>query len=114
VRYRVRATDGRDVESTAPFTGDPEPNLAYFVYDGVPDYVAGRSRFGPAAHVHTDLEKVPVYFFLIDAGDFQEVQHVEILPRNGYHWRLIVLTPCRLFRKVYYGQGSAPNRFGLR
>jgi len=40
VRYRVTATDMLGTSVTGPYADDPQPNFAYFVYDGVPDYEA--------------------------------------------------------------------------
>ncbi len=36
VRYKVLALDNFGSLATAPYTDDPQPNFAYFVYDGVP------------------------------------------------------------------------------
>ena len=38
VRYRISATDGLNASVTVPYADDPQPNFAYFVYDGVPDW----------------------------------------------------------------------------
>jgi len=40
VRYRVKATNGEDTVILLPAADDPEPNLAYFVYDGIPPWKA--------------------------------------------------------------------------
>ena len=44
VRYRITATDGLGASVTAPYADDPQPNFAYFVYDGVPAWTARSSR----------------------------------------------------------------------
>ena len=36
VRYRITATDSLGASVTGPYDDDPQPNFAYFVYDGVP------------------------------------------------------------------------------
>jgi len=36
VRYRITVSDTRGLSVTAPYADEPQPNFAYFVYDGVP------------------------------------------------------------------------------
>ena len=36
VRYRITATDTLGSSLTGPYEDDPQPNFAYYVYDGVP------------------------------------------------------------------------------
>ncbi|MBI4606899.1 MAG: lamin tail domain-containing protein, partial [Planctomycetes bacterium] len=89
VRYRVRARDGSAaaVESRSPRPLDPEPNLAYFVYDGVPAYVANhRSAFGLPGRRHTGLDVVPVYHIVADADDIEEAQYTPLPYEPAYKW----------------------------
>jgi hypothetical protein len=97
VRYRIVALDGgldgvpgSALEARSPRPSDPEPNYAYFVHDGVPDYVADqRSAFGPPGHVHTDLERVPVYHLLGRAQDIEELLYRRFSNEDSiYRWRV--------------------------
>ena len=38
VRYRITSTDKLGESITGPYADDPQPNFAYFVYDGVPEW----------------------------------------------------------------------------
>ena len=38
MRYRVSSTDELGASITAPYADDPQPNFAYFVYNGDPDW----------------------------------------------------------------------------
>ncbi|MBI4584818.1 MAG: lamin tail domain-containing protein [Planctomycetes bacterium] len=92
VRYRVSAVDGASpaAASRAPYPGDPEPNFAYFVQDGVPDYVAGeRSRFGEPGFTHKHLDKIPVYFMIGAPEDIEEAQYHRY-PDNDKTYRWLV------------------------
>jgi hypothetical protein len=91
VRYRIRAVDrgAQPAASVAPGPLDPEPNFAYFVYDGVPDYVAQhRSAFGPAGHVHTELDRVPVYHIVANGADVEEAQYTQYPEGGNHRWRV--------------------------
>jgi hypothetical protein len=75
VRYRIAAADERGGKGRLPLDDDECPNLAYFVWDGVPDYVAReRSAHGPVPHRHpaAGLAALPVYHLIMDARDLEE------------------------------------------
>lgn len=64
VRYRITATDTLGASVRGPYADDPQPNFAYFVYDGIPGWTganqpgvtapitfsAGILQNGPAAY----------------------------------------------------------------
>ena len=118
VRYRLVARDAASipVESYAPFREDPEPNLGYFVFDGVPDYVASeQSAFGQPGFAHTDLEKLPVYFIIGDQEEIRAVQFDE-LPVGEYDRYLFDVTFAydgRVYDHVRVRlRGSQTSRYG--
>ena len=117
VRYRVLATDGapQPASSRAPYPDDPEPNFAYFVYDGVPDYVASRhTGYGELGHRHTNLEKLPIYHMLMKQSDFDEMWYVERDARdNTYSWPLTVVHENRVYDHCGARLRGSPNsRYG--
>lgn len=61
VRYRITCTDSLGASRRAPFADDPSLNFACFVYNSLPDY-------GPVPA--SQLGKLPVYFLLTRAADF--------------------------------------------
>ncbi len=94
VRYRIQATAGGET-TTVPSPDDPQPNLAYFVYDGIPDYVADvRSEYGAAGYRHQreDLTTVPVYHLICKEEDLIECEYKEIsfgnkVARKEFSWQ---------------------------
>jgi hypothetical protein len=78
VRYRITISDLLGASAQAPFLDDQSLNFAYFVYNGVPDYVAS------TASVHQDgpgrvwssetINTLPVYHWLIRPQDMQSLQ----------------------------------------
>jgi hypothetical protein len=101
VRYRVRAADRAHVplERLSPRPRDPEPNHAYFVYDGVLDYIAGRrSAFGPPGHAHSRLDRVPVYHFIAAEADIEEAQYRRFpVDDNTYRWLVTFVHEDRVY-----------------
>ena len=65
VRYRIFATDLAGAAVRLPATDDPRKNYAFFVYDGVPDYIAGGQVFPTST-----LTTLPVYHWLTRSQDY--------------------------------------------
>jgi CotH kinase protein/Lamin Tail Domain len=77
VRYRVVATDALGASVRGPYADDPQPNFAYFVYDGVPDYTASlRPGVLPNQVYSGDvLDDVATYQLLANSQDVQNSQY---------------------------------------
>ncbi len=74
VRYRLKATDAQGRAFSAPPASDAEPNLAYFVYDGVPAWKAAiqpgsrDARLGELIQFDTNIMTQVQSYFLIAKG----------------------------------------------
>ena len=55
IRYRITATDGCGATIRAPYPDDPQPNFAYFVYDGVPPWTGKATPTSPDVTYPTSL-----------------------------------------------------------
>jgi hypothetical protein len=76
IRYRIRAIDRTGDSISAPYRDDPQPNFAYFVYDGLPAWRGSREpgrapivEYGPEV-----LGLLPVYHLIAKAIDVQRSQ----------------------------------------
>ncbi len=60
-----------------PYADDPQPNFAYFVYDGVPDYTASlRPGVSPnVVYSGNVLEEIATYQLIANATDVQNSQY---------------------------------------
>ena len=77
VRYRVHAADSAGAGGLTPFRDDPQPNFAYFVYDGVPSW-QGASEPGVTAAITFSpelLTSLPVYHLIAAEGDPDRSQY---------------------------------------
>ncbi len=65
IRYRISAEDTPGSGITVPYLDDPQPNFAYFVYDGTPDW-SGAIRPGdsPVNHPGSLMSSIATYFLL--------------------------------------------------
>ena len=78
VRYRITSADGSETAVRAPFLDDNQPNFAFFVYDGVPEWTgANQPGTDAAATFSRDLlNKLPTYHLIANATDVTNSQYV--------------------------------------
>lgn len=109
IRYRISASDANDNALTVPYSDDPQPNFAYFVYDGTPDW-SGSIRPGdaPVTYPGSLMSSVPTYTLLTTSAwtndsqfggyrgseylwpgsmvyDGRVYDHIQYRPRGGVH-----------------------------
>jgi len=79
VRYRAEVTDSLGSSLLVPYADDPQPNFAYFVYDGVPAW-KGAVRPGESVVEYSAevMRSLPVYHLISRAEDVHECQFVPI------------------------------------
>lgn len=81
VRYQITVTDTAGSDLHVPYPDDPQPNFAYFIYDGVPSWsgaiqpgsshpVKGKS----VAYDEDIMRSLPVYHLISKAGDVEDCQ----------------------------------------
>jgi hypothetical protein len=77
VRYRITATDVLGAAVRGPYADDPQPNFAYFVYDGVPDYTASlRPGVSPnVTYAGNVLDNIATYQLIANPQDVQNSQY---------------------------------------
>jgi hypothetical protein len=99
IRYRITAVDTGGALVTVPYADDPQPNFAYFVYDGVPAWsgaVNPGNRQGASGQARTYdvdvMRSLPVYHLLSKATDvencqFRPIPDARCNPQAGlYQW----------------------------
>ncbi len=77
VRYRIQAVDQTGELVTVPYADDPQPNFAYFVYDGVPAWT-GADRPGrtePVTFGAEVMNQLPVYHVIALEDDVTRSQY---------------------------------------
>ncbi|HWN93725.1 MAG TPA: lamin tail domain-containing protein [Methylomirabilota bacterium] len=120
VRYRITCTDALGASRRAPFEDDPSLNFAYFVYDGVPNYLG----FSAAS-----LQTLPVYFLITRDVDMNQCaawyapfnNGTDQLPQNvagarnqgrlHYNWEGAFVYNGKVFDHVTYRLRGANGRY---
>ena len=96
VRYRIIVEDTKGSALTVPYADDDCLNFAYFVYDGVPAYVANNRSVNDAPYTHSKevMTSLPVYQLLTDEDDFaqcvaysrDQIDRNQYDARSAYNW----------------------------
>ena len=79
IRYRIKVKDNTPLgELKVPYADDPQPNFAYFVYDGVPAW-SGEDQPGSGSVIYSTevMNSLPVYHLLSQVGDVEELEQVD-------------------------------------
>ncbi|MHC4641724.1 MAG: CotH kinase family protein, partial [Planctomycetota bacterium] len=120
MRYRITATDNTDLSITGPYAHDPQPNFAYFVYDGVPGWT-GAIEPGSADPIKSAvvyyspavLTRIPVYH-LISKKD--SVEHSTWIDRYGgdlYKWNGTLVYDGDVYDHIRYRARGGVWRYAM-
>ena len=120
VRYRITAQNTLGKSLTAPYTDDPQPDFAYFVYDGVPAWTgavnpngqSGRSNYPQDTPVTYDanvMRSLPVYHLISREVDVLDCQYNSAYNDGVYRFYGTVVYDGDVYDHVRYrikGTGS--------
>ncbi|QDU56553.1 lamin tail domain-containing protein [Aeoliella mucimassa] len=126
VRYRIEVSDTLGATAMAPYADDASLNFAYFVYDGIPDYVDNNNQLLADADA---LDSLPVYHLLTRAEDIAEANAWDSddqIPqgteaRYTFNWGGTIVYNGKVYDNIqyrprgangrYYGEGKRSMRF---
>ena len=93
IRYRIQALDGAGAVVSVPYTDDPQPNFAYFVYDGVPPW-QGAAKPGSSSslgkivsHDFNAMRPMATYHLLSQHDDIRSALFSSGYPGSEYLWQ---------------------------
>jgi len=88
IRYKIHVADTVGVSQVVPYPDDPQPNFAYFVYDGVP---AWRGSIRPGSQPEIDypvevMRSLPVYHLLSTKQNIESSTWLQKYRGSDYLW----------------------------
>ncbi len=125
VRYRIEAIDSGGRSVVTPYADDPQPNFAYFVYDGpVPWRGAVHEKsFGPLNKVQTfnfgQMRPLPVYNLLAQQTDVEDSQFIpnSKLPAgylgSGFPWRGTLIVDGVVYDHIGFQARGGEYRYAV-
>ena len=113
VRYRVTVEDNTGQSVGLPYSDDPALNFAYFVYNGVPDYVAETRSVLGAPHTYSakTITSIPVHHIITSPSDFNQavaynggdqISRNNYDARSAYNWSCTFIYEGRVYDNIGY------------
>ncbi len=119
IRYRIRVTDTLDAGVTVPYADDPQPNFAYFVYDGVPGW-KGAARPGDAGTLGTVIEyppevmnSLPVYHLISKKTDVENATWIMRDTSNVFRWYGTLVYDGEVYDHIRYRMRGGVWRYAM-
>lgn len=120
VRYRLRAADTTGQVITVPYADDPQPNFAYFVYDGVPAW-RGAIQPGSADPVRGQvtlyptnlMRSLPVYHLLTTSNSLMHAQFIDQYGGDLYKWAGTLVYDGQVYDHIHYRARGGVWRYSM-
>ncbi|MGC6427541.1 MAG: lamin tail domain-containing protein [Akkermansiaceae bacterium] len=111
IRYRITTSDLTGSEITVPYRDDPQPNFAYFVYDGTPDW-SGSIRPGdtPVTFPGSLMSSIATYF-LLTKNSWVEDSQFGGYRGSEYLWPGTMVYDGRVYDHIQYRPRGGVHRF---
>ncbi len=119
VRYRITATDSRGLSVTVPYADDPQPNFAYFVYDGVPAWQGAVNPNGalPVNEVveypQQVMSSLPVYHLISKKTDVETATWLEKYGGGDYKWWGTLVYDGKVYDHIRYRARGGVWRYAM-
>lgn len=119
IRYRIEMVDRAGTRVVAPFPDDPQPNFAYFVYDGIPPWtgsVTGDGN-GRVTHDFNAMRPVALYQVLAKPMDVADAMFMPPSDRaegyvgNDYLWQATLVYDGVVYDHVRFRARGGRDRY---
>ncbi|MBN1360467.1 MAG: lamin tail domain-containing protein [Sedimentisphaerales bacterium] len=119
VRYRLFVVDGAGDYREAPYADDPQPNFAYFVYDGVPSWhgairPGAQGAMGQVVEYGPEvMQSLPVYHLLSKKGDVEACTWREQYGGSDYKWQGTLVYDGEVYDHIRYRARGGVWRYAM-
>lgn len=115
IRYRIRASDALGNTVPVPYPDDPQPNFAYFVYEGVPAWT-GAVNPGTTAEFTVsadEMGRLPVYILISKKTEVEEATWHEQYRGDSYKWQGTLVYDGRVYDHIRYRMRGGVWRYAM-
>ena len=119
VRYRITAKDSLGLSVTVPYADDPQPNLAYFVYDGVPAWSGAIHPNGAepqnqvVEYSEEVMNRLPVYHLISKKSDVETATWLEKYGGGEYKWWGTLVYEGKVYDHIRYRARGGCWRYSM-
>jgi hypothetical protein len=125
IRYRISASDGTGQSVRVPYGDDPQPNFAYFVYDGAPPWRGAIDPTGEEGDNRTRtydfnaMRPLPIYHLLANHLDVADAQFIPPSPLDDgymgddYFWWGTLVYNGQVYDHIQYRARGGVHRYAV-
>lgn len=119
VRYRITAADARGLSVRVPYADDPQPNFAYFVYDGVPAWTGAvrPGTTGAPGQVFTvssnEMNRLPVLHLIAKRDSVEQATWKSRYGGDAYLWSGTLVHQGQVYDHVHYRARGGVWRYAM-
>ena len=120
VRYRLSATDGGELTIQVPYWDDPQPNFAYFIYDGVPGWTGAiqpnspdSARREPVVYSAELMRRLPTYHLISKKTSVEQSTWLQQYGGDLYRWKGTLVHDGKVYDHVGYRARGGVWRYAM-
>ena len=116
IRYRIQAADRGDRRITVPYEDDPQPNFAYFVYNGAPAWIASdRPGVLPVKTFTAEtMNSLPICQLLTKKNETEKCTWLDQDYSNEYRYRGTLVYDGKVYDHITFHTRGGTARYGMR
>ncbi len=119
VRYRIEAESTAGLSVTVPYADDPEPNFAYYVYNGVPAWT-GAVKPGAAGTLGqtvtvpaSEMNRLPVFQLIAKKQAVEESTWFSRYGGDAYPWVGTLVYDGHVYDHIHYRARGGVWRYSM-
>ncbi len=115
VRYRITVTDALGASVRVPYADDPQPNFAYFCYNGIPGWSAAtRPGATPVVNFSSNtLSRLPAIHLLARSNAVATATWFERYPGDLYKWSGALVYDGKVYDHIHYRARGGVWRYSM-
>jgi len=115
IRYRIVASDGASQTVTVPYPDDPQPNFAYFCYDGVPAWQSAlRPGVTPVLAFDTNvMRRLPAVQLIAKSSAVENATWFSRYGGDLYQWSGTLVHDGKVYDHIRYRARGGVWRYSM-
>jgi len=115
IRYRILATDEQGESIRVPYADDPQPNFAYFCYDGIPAWQAAvNPGTTPSLNFSTNvMRRISAVHLISKRTDVKNSTWLERYMGKEYKWSGTLVYNGKVFDHIHYRARGGGWRYAM-
>jgi hypothetical protein len=113
IRYRILAYDGTGRSIRVPYADDPQPNFAYFVYNGIPEWRGALNGGAQTVFPASVMGRLPTYHLLSKKSSVETGTWFERYGGDLYKWNGALVYDGHVYDHIRYRARGGVWRYSM-